>query len=138
MKNYWVVKSEPESYSWQTFVSERKTNWTGVRNFQARNNLKAMKAGDLVFFYHSVSEKQIVGVAKVTKESSPDPTADEGSWLAVELAPVTALVKTVTLEQIKADPVFKDMPLVRASRLSVSPLTPEQGKHVLKLGQTEL
>jgi predicted RNA-binding protein with PUA-like domain len=133
--NYWIVKQEPESYSWSDFVKEGRTRWTGVRNYQARNNLQAMKKGDLVFFYHSVSEKQIVGVAKVARESYPDPTAEEAGWVAVDLVPVKPLARPVTLEAIKADITFKDVGLLRNSRLSVTPLTPEQGKRVMELSQ---
>src|SRR5262245_26468792 len=100
--NYWLVKSEPEAYSWDTFVKEKRTAWTGVRNFQARNNLRAMKRGDLVLFYHSVSDKQIVGVARVDKEAYADATAREGDWSCVDLVPAKALSKPVTLEQIKS------------------------------------
>ena len=132
--NYWTVKSEPESYGWAQFVKDGKTDWTGVRNFQARINLAAMKNGDTVFFYHSVTDKAIVGVAKVTREAFRDPTAKEGDWVAVELVPVKALARPVTLEQIKADKIFAESPLVRSSRLSVSPFNTEQGKRVLELG----
>src|SRR5438034_5028575 len=117
-KHFWMVKQEPEAYSWSTFVQEGKTAWTGVRNFQARNNLRAMKKGDLVLFYHSVSEKSVVGLARVEKEQYPDPTAKEGDWSAVNLVPVKALKEPVSLEQIKADAILKHMPLVRQSRLS--------------------
>jgi len=136
--NYWLVKSEPESYSWDTFVKEKRAAWTGVRNFQARNNLRAMKRGDLVFFYHSVSEKQIVGIARVEKEAYADATAKEGDWSCVDLVPVKALVKPVTLEQIKSDKVLAEMPLVRLSRISVTPLNEAQFKRVLALAQTKL
>src|SRR5262244_2872609 len=102
-KNYWLVKSEPESYSWAQLVKDGRTAWTGIRNFQARNNLRAMKKGDRVFFYHSVSEKQIVGIAKVAKEAYPDPTATEGDWSCVDLVPDSALKNPVTLEAVKAD-----------------------------------
>src|SRR4051812_26339001 len=98
-KNYWLVKSEPEAYSWSTFVKDGKTAWTGVRNFQARNNLRAMKRGDVVFFYHSVSGKQVVGVARVEKEFYADPTASEGDWSCADLVPVKALTKPVSLEE---------------------------------------
>src|SRR5204863_8595925 len=97
-RNYWLVKQEPEAYSWATFLKERRAAWTGVRNFQARNNLRAMKKGDLVFYYHSVSEKQIVGIAKVARESYPDPTATEGDWSCVDLVPAQPLNKPVTLD----------------------------------------
>jgi len=137
-QNYWLVKSEPEAYSWQTFVKDGKTAWTGVRNFQARNNLRAMKKDDFTFFYHSVSEKQIVGVAKVVKEAYADPTAEEGDWSCVDLAPVKALRKPVTLDAIKSDKILKEMPLVRQSRLSVTPLTAGQFKRLLELAETKI
>ena len=130
---YWLVKQEPESYSWATFVKEGRTAWTGVRNFQARNNLRAMKQGDLVFFYHSVSDKQVMGYGRVGREAYPDPTAAEGDWCCVDLVPVRALKQPVSLEAIKADPVLKSMPLVKQSRLSVTPLTREQFDQVLQL-----
>src|SRR5262252_6470942 len=98
-KNYWMVKQEPEAYSWDNFVKDGGTSWTGVRNFQARSNLRSMKKGDAVFFYHSVSEKRVVGIAKVAKEYYPDKTADEGDWSAVDLAPVKALKTPVSLEE---------------------------------------
>jgi predicted RNA-binding protein with PUA-like domain len=134
-KNYWLVKSEPESYSWAMFVKDGKTAWTGIRNFQARNNLRTMKKGDPVLFYHSVSEKQVVGVARVEKDSYPDPTAKERDWSAVDLVPVTALAKPVSLETIKTDKVLKDMPLVRSSRLSVSPVTEAQFNRLMALAK---
>ena len=136
-KNYWLVKQEPESYSWSTFLKDGKTSWTGVRNFQARNNLRAMKKGDLVLYYHSVSEKQVVGLSKVEKEAYPDPTADEGDWSTVDLVPVKTLVKPATLDVIKADKVLKDIPLVRQSRLSVTPLNAEQFDRLMKLAETK-
>jgi predicted RNA-binding protein with PUA-like domain len=137
-KNYWVVKQEPEAYSWSDFVRDGRTAWTGVRNFQARNNLRVMKRGDLVLYYHSVSEKQVMGVARVEKEHYPDPTADEGDWSAVDLVPLKPLAKTVPLDQIKADKVLKNIPLVRQSRLSVSLLTAAQFQQLVKLGETKL
>ncbi|HEY3763322.1 MAG TPA: EVE domain-containing protein [Verrucomicrobiae bacterium] len=136
--NYWLVKSEPEAYSWAQLVKDRKTAWTGVRNFAARNHLRAMKKGDLVFFYHSVEEKSIVGLARVEKEAYLDPTADEGDWSAVDLAPVKPLAKPVTLAQIKSDKVLQDMPLVRIGRLSVSPVTSAQFSRLLALSETSL
>jgi predicted RNA-binding protein with PUA-like domain len=136
-KNYWLVKSEPESYSWSDFVKEGKAAWTGVRNYAARNNLRAMKQGDSVFFYHSVSEKQIVGIARVQKESYPDPTAKEGNWSCVDLVPVKDLKSPVTLETIKSDRILKEIPLVRQSRLSVTPLNEIQFKRLLELSGTE-
>jgi predicted RNA-binding protein with PUA-like domain len=134
-QNYWLVKQEPEAYSWESFIKDGKTAWTGVRNFQARNNLRAMKKGDLVFFYHSVSEKRVVGIARVEAESYPDPTATEGDWSAVDLVPIRALHRPVTLEAIKADKILKNIPLVRQSRLSVTPLNAEQYKRLLALAQ---
>ncbi|MEI9961436.1 MAG: EVE domain-containing protein [Limisphaerales bacterium] len=131
--NYWLVKSEPETYSWTTFVKEGKTAWTGVRNFAARNNLRAMKKGDLVFFYHSGEEKSVVGLGLVVKEFYPDPTADEGDWSCVDLAAGKALSKPVTLAQIKADKILKEMILAKQSRLSVSPVTEAQAERLLEL-----
>jgi predicted RNA-binding protein with PUA-like domain len=136
--NYWLVKQEPEAYSWATFLKEGRTAWTGVRNFQARNNLRAMQKNDLVLFYHSVSEKQVVGLARVEKEAYADPTATEGDWSVVDLRPVKTLKEPVALETIKADKILKDMPLVRQSRLSVTPLTAAQFKRILKLSKTTL
>ena len=134
--NHWLVKQEPDAYAWSQFVADGRTAWTGVRNFQARNNLRAMKKGDLVLYYHSNIGKEIVGIAKVVKEHYPDPTADEGDWSVVDLAPVKPLKTFVTLDALKADAVLKDMPLVKQSRLSVSPLTEPQFKRVLLLGDT--
>jgi predicted RNA-binding protein with PUA-like domain len=122
MKNYWLVKQEPEAYSWNDFVRDGLTKWTGVRNFQARNNLRGMRKGDAVLFYHSVSEKAVIGLAEVTREAYPDPTAKEGDWSAVDIKPVKALKKPVTLEQIKAEPRLREIALLRNSRLSVQPL----------------
>ncbi len=131
---YWLVKQEPEDYSWADLNKDGRTAWTGVRNFQARNNLRTMKKGDLVLFYHSVTEKQIVGVAKVEKEAYPDPTAEEGDWAAVELVPYKTLKEPVTLETIKADKILKDMRLVRQSLLSVTSVSEKQFDRVLQLG----
>jgi predicted RNA-binding protein with PUA-like domain len=137
-KNAWLVKSEPESYSWDTLVKDGRTAWTGVRNFTARNNLRAMKKGDVVFFYHSVTGKEVVGIAKVDKEHYPDATAKEGDWSAVDIAPVKPLAKTVSLATIKDDPAFKDMDLVRYSRLSVGKLTEPEAKRLLSLAETKI
>src|SRR5208283_3145579 len=134
LMQYWLVKQEPESYAWATFVKEGRTAWTGVRNFQARNNLRAMKKGDLVFFYHSVTDKQVMGYARVEREAYRDPTADEGDWWCVDLVPVRALKKPASLETIKADKALKAIPLLKNSRLSVMPLTREQFDQVLRLG----
>lgn len=136
--NYWLVKSEPESYSWETFVKEKRAAWTGVRNFQARNNLRAMKRGDLVFFYHSVTGKDIVGLARVDKEAYADATAKEGDWSCVDFVPVKAMVKPVALDEIKADKSLAAMPLLNNSRLSVQPVNEAQFKRVLALAGTKL
>jgi predicted RNA-binding protein with PUA-like domain len=135
---YWLVKQEPEDYSWADFVKDGQTSWTGVRNFQARNNLRAMQKGDLVFYYHSGEEKQIVGLAKVQKEAHADPTASEGDWVCVELATVKALSEAVTLKQVKSDNLLKEMVLARNSRLSVSPVSKSQFEKILKLGKTSM
>ncbi len=135
-KNYWLVKQEPEAYSWATFVKDGRAAWTGVRNFQARNNLRAMQPGDPVLFYHSVSEKQVVGLARVAKAAYADPTAGDGDWSCVDLAPVKPLKQPVTLDAIKADKLLKDIPLVKQSRLSVTPLTAAQFERVLTLAGT--
>ena len=135
---YWLVKQEPEAYSWTTFQKEGRTAWTGVRNFQARNHLRAMRRGDLVLFYHSVSEKRVVGVARVDRTAYADPTADEGDWSSVDLVPVTPLRAQVALEAIKGDAILKEMPLVRQTRLSVTPLTSRQFTRVLELGETRI
>jgi predicted RNA-binding protein with PUA-like domain len=132
-KNYWLVKSEPEAYSWDAFVKDGRTAWTGVRNFQARNNLRAMKKGDLVAFYHSVTDKQVVGLAKVDKEAYPDATAKEGDWSCVDLVPAKPLKLPVTLAAIKADKTLSEMALLKQSRLSVTPLTEPQFERLLKL-----
>jgi len=136
--NYWLVKSEPETYSWDDLKQDGKTAWTGVRNFQARNNLRAMKAGDRVLFYHSGETKELVGVAKVVKAAYPDPTAKEGDWVCVDLAPVKALANTVTLVVVKSDKQLKAMVLVQNSRLSVQPVTTEQFNRVLELAATKI
>jgi predicted RNA-binding protein with PUA-like domain len=136
--NYWLVKSEPEAYSWSDFLKDGETAWTGVRNFAARNNLRAMKAGDRVCFYHSGEEKSVVGLARVTREAYPDSTADEGDWSAVDFAAVKTLAKPVTLAAIKADKILKEMTLVRQSRLSVMPVTAEQFARLLVLSETKI
>jgi predicted RNA-binding protein with PUA-like domain len=135
---YWLVKQEPEAYSWDRFVKDGGTTWTGVRNFQARNNLRAMKRGDLVLFYHSVVGKEIVGIARVEKEAYADPTAQEGDWSCVDFVPVKAFAKPVTLEQIKSDKSLADMQLLRLSRISVTAVTEKQIKHLLALADTKV
>ena len=131
---YWLVKSEPEAYSWDDLVRDGRTDWTGVRNYQARNHLKAMRPGDRVFFYASVTTKAVLGLAEVSRTAFPDTTADEDGWVAVELKPVRALPSPVTLDQVKAAPALKDTALLRQSRLSVMPLTAAEFKAVSKLG----
>ena len=133
--NYWLVKQEPESYSFADFQKEGKTDWTGVRNYTARNNLKAMKTGDKVFYYHSGGEKAVVGLAKVTKTSFPDPTADDDAWVAVELEAGKPLKKPVTLAAIKANPKLAGMQLVKLSRLSVTPVTKEEFDEILAMSK---
>ena len=136
--NHWLVKQEPEKYPWTQFVKDKGTYWDGVRNYQARNNLRAMREGDLVLFYHSVSEKAVVGVAKVTREAYADPTAKEGDWSMVDLKPIKAMAAPVTLAQIKAEPKLAGMGLLKQSRLSVSPLSAAEFKRVLQLGKTKV
>ena len=135
---YWLVKQEPEKYPWAQFVKDKGTYWDGVRNYQARNNLRTMKKGDLVMYYHSVSEKAVVGVAKVTTEAYPDPTAKEEGWSVVDLKPVKAMVESVTLYQIKTDPKLVDIALIKQSRLSVLPLRVAEFKRILQLGKTKV
>lgn len=132
---YWLVKSEPDSYSWADFVRDKKTAWTGVRNFAARQHLNAMRRGDRVFFYESMTTKAIVGTAEVTRAAFPDDTADEPGWVAVELKAGAALAKPVTLAAIKADPAFANMALLRISRLSVQPVAREEFERILKMGK---
>jgi predicted RNA-binding protein with PUA-like domain len=134
--NHWLVKQEPEAFSWSDFLQEGRTAWSGIRNFQARNHLRAMKNGDRVFFYHSGSAKEVVGVAKVVREAYPDPTAKEGDWSSVDLAPVKPLKQPVALATIKTDHALRDLPLLRQSRLSVLPLTAGQFRRILELGHT--
>ena len=122
MKNFWLVKQEPSSYSWSDFVAEGQTSWTGVRNYSARNNLRKMQKGDEVLFYHSGEDKAVVGIAKVLRAAYPDSTAKEGDWSTVDLAPVKPLQRPVTLHEIKSRPSLKKIALVRQSRLSVMPL----------------
>jgi predicted RNA-binding protein with PUA-like domain len=131
---HWLVKSEPVKYSWKKFNKDGRTFWDGVRNYQARNNLREMKEGDLVLFYHSNDGKEVVGIAKVVKEFYQDPTTQDPNWVVVELAPVETLKKPVTLEVIKADEQLKDVGLVRQGRLSVMGLKREEFDRILELG----
>ena len=134
MKNYWLVKQEPDSYSWSDFVGEGKTAWTGVRNYTARNNLRKMQKGDEVLFYHSGEDKAVVGIAMVTRPAYLDPTAKEGDWSAVDLAPVKPLRKMVTLAEIKSKRQLKSIALVRQSRLSVMPLGAREFDFIVRMG----
>jgi len=135
--NYFLVKSEPFKYSWQQFLADKQTFWDGVRNYQARNNLQAMKKGDLVLFYHSNEGKEVVGIAKVVTEAYQDPTTTDERWVVVDLAPMETLKKPVTLETIKADSQLQDVALVRQGRLSVMPLKREEFDRIVTLGNGE-
>ena len=134
MKQHWLVKQEPDSYSWADFVADGKTSWTGVRNYTARNNLRAMKTGDAVFYYHSVTDKAVFGIAEVSRTAYPDATAKEGDWSAVDLIPKKALKTPVTLEEIKANPKLQAMALLRLSRLSVQPVSAEEFGEIVRMG----
>ena len=136
--NYWLIKSEPSAYNWEQFLKDKQTFWSGVRNYAARNNLRAMKKGDLAFFYHSNEGLNIVGIAKVVKEHYPDATAKEGDWSGVDFAPWKALKKPVTLEEIKKEVLLKTMELIRISRLSVSKVTEKEFEKILSMGETKL
>lgn len=134
--NYWLVKQEPSAYSWDDFVKDGRTAWTGVRNFQARNNLRSMKAGDRVLFYHSVTDKAVVGEAEVVRESYTDPTGGEGNWLAVDLKPIKPLRRRVSLDEIKADERLAGLALVRSPRLSVMPVTTQEYRAIEALAKS--
>ncbi|PRY16433.1 putative RNA-binding protein with PUA-like domain [Pontibacter ummariensis] len=131
---HWLVKSEPEKYAWADLVRDGRTMWDGVRNYQARNNMQQMQPGDLVLYYHSVSEKAVVGIAKVEKAAYPDPTTDDPKWVVVDLVPYRAFKEPVTLQQIKEDKRLQDIALLRQSRLSVMPLKAEEFDVLLALG----
>ncbi len=133
-KQHWLVKSEPASYAWESLAKDGGTAWTGVRNFAARLHLRAMKPGDLVLFYHSVTDKAVVGIATVSRAAYPDPTAEEGDWSAVDLKPGKSLRRPVSLEQIRTDPVTREIPLIRQSRLSVMPIGPDVYRRIVELG----
>lgn len=132
--NHWLVKSEPHKYSWEKFNEDGQTFWDGVRNYQARNNLREMKKGDLVLFYHSNEGKCVVGIAKVVKEAYQDPTTEDTNWVVVDLKPVETLKHPVTLEQVKADDRLKDIGLIRQGRLSVMALKREEFDRIIELG----
>ncbi len=137
-KRHWLVKSEPSKYSWDQFVKDGSTHWDGVRNYTARNNLREMKKGDLVLYYHSNEGKEVVGVARVTRESYQDPTTDDDRWLVVDLKPVRELKQPVTLAEIKADVRLAEMELVKQSRLSVSSVEKKAFDRILKLAKTAI
>lgn len=130
---HWLVKQEPSSYAWSDFVADGRTAWTGVRNYQARNHLRAMREGDLVAYYHSGDGKEVVGVATVAREPYPDPTATDGDWSCVDLKPVESLARPVSLAAIRDDAVLRELALVRHTRLSVMPVTPPQWSRLLEL-----
>ena len=132
---YWIVKQEPTAYAWEQFVKDGRTAWTGVRNFQARNNLAAMQVGDKALYYHSVVGKEIVGVARVARTAYPDPTATEGSWVCVDLVPLKALDSAVKLETLKAHPKLKEIALIRQSRLSVIPIGEAEFEMICELSR---
>lgn len=134
MTSYWLIKSEPEEYSWQQLNKDGKTDWTGVRNYAARNNLREMKKNDLAFYYHSVKGTEIVGIAKVVREHFPDPTSDNPAWLAVTIAPHKALKKPVSLETLKQTPFFAEMDLVRLGRLSVGKVSEKEFSKICVMG----
>lgn len=132
---HWLVKSEPEAYAWADLVRDRRTEWTGVRNYQARIHLNAMRRGDRVYFYESVTTKAVLGVAEVTRVAAPDPTAEEPGWVSVKVKAVRALPRPVTLAEIKADPALAGIALLRQSRLSVMPLTPAEFARIESLAR---
>lgn len=133
-KQSWLVKQEPEAYSWDDLVRDRKTEWTGVRNFQARNNLRQMRVGDAVLFYHSGKEKSVVGIAEIAKAAYPDPTADDSSWIAVDIKPLKPLSRPVSLAEIRENSKLSDLLLVRQSRLSVMPVTNDEFETIVGMG----
>ena len=133
--SYWLVKQEPETYSWSDFVSDGGTDWTGVRNYQARNNLREMKTGERVLFYHSGKDKAVVGLAEVVKSAYPDPTADDEQWVAVDLKPVKALKNPVPLAAIRYDKRLSQLPLIRQSQLSVMSLTKDEFEILVATGE---
>lgn len=136
--NFWLIKSEPDVFSYQKLEQDGKTNWDGVRNYQARNNLRAMRLGDLCLFYHSNIGLEVVGIARVGREHFPDPTAESGDWSAVEMQPFKAFSQTVSLKDIKAHPDLQQILLVRNGRISVSPLTEKEFSTILEMGKTSL
>ncbi len=137
-RSFWLVKSEPFKYSWDNLVADGSTYWDGVRNYMARNNLQAMKKGDLALYYHSNEGKEVVGVARVTREFYPDPTTDDERWVVVDFEPVKPLNEPVGLSQIREDPELRDIAMLRYNRLSVAPVTRPEFRRILKLGKTSV
>jgi predicted RNA-binding protein with PUA-like domain len=135
MKKYWLVKTEPSSYSWTNLAAEGRTSWTGVRNFTARNNLREMQVGDEVLFYHSVTDKAVVGIAEVARTAYPDSTAKEGDWSAVDLVPMKPLKRPVPLDEIKGNARLKEMVLLRLSRLSVQPVSAAEFQEIVRMAK---
>ncbi len=133
-RGYWLMKSEPDAFSWSDLVRDGSTLWDGVRNYQARNHLRSMRAGDHALLYHSISDKAVVGIMEVRAEAQPDPTALSGDWSVVTVVPLRPLKAPVTLASLKSDPALADLPLIRQNRLSVMPLTPDHYRHILSLG----
>lgn len=138
MPNYWLLKTEPEIYSWERLEQDKQTRWEGVRNYQARNNLRLMQPGDLAFIYHSGEERMVVGVAKVTSDAYDDPTASSGNWSVVDVSAVKPLARPVSLEEIRNTYLLNVMPLVTQARLSVQPVTDTQWNLILKIAKTEV
>ena len=136
--SFWIIKQEPSQYNWKQFEKDRETYWDGVRNYQARNNLKNMKKGDNLLFYHSVVGKEIVGIAEVTREAYPDPTTDDERWVVVDLKPINPFKVPVTLEEIKTHKELSEIALIKQARLSVMPITKKEFQILLKLGKTKL
>ena len=137
-KSFWIIKQEPSQYNWKQFEKDKETYWDGVRNYQARNNLRNMKKGDNLLFYHSVVGKEIVGIAEVTKEAYPDPTTDDERWVVVDLKPIKPFKVPVTLEEIKTHKELSEIALIKQTRLSVIPITKKEFQVLLKLGKTSL
>ena len=137
-KSFWIIKQEPSQYNWKQFEKDRETYWDGVRNYQARNNLKNMKKGDNLLFYHSVVGKEIVGIAEVTREAYPDPTTDDERWVVVDLKPIKPFKVPVTLEEIKTHKELSEIALIKQARLSVMPITKKEFQILLKMGKTKL
>lgn len=135
---YWLMKTEPGAYSYEDLLADKRTHWDGVRNYQARNNMKAMKVGDLVLIYHSVKDKEIVGIAKVAKEYYQDPTTEDERWVVVDIVPVERLANSLSLSTVKEDPILRETKLVTQSRLSVMPFSKEQFERVMELGHYRL